>query len=254
MAKSYINLEKKIGSSLPLPGKDFTPQELDAWKNDSTLRLRDHGLTFAKVTDLPPEKPDAYDFKIEGVEPEKIQNDKTIGGFKNLAHKLGLNQAQAGEMVSWYLKDVIPALRADSEANMPKMIEAEADVQQVLTERFRGESKQRMEAADKAIRDLSVSIPDLKDFLDGTAPNGNSWMANRYHPAMVHLLSEVARMQQPDFGGHTTDPYRGESVEGIDTQIADLRANNTLNPDEVGRRLSLLYQRKVAIMNASKGR
>lgn len=254
MAKSYINLEKKIGSSIPLPGKDFTPEELKAWQNDSALRLRDTGLTFAKIQDLPPEKPDAYEFNVEGIEPEKINNDKAIAGFKNVAHKLGLNQAQAGEMVNWYLKDVIPMLKADGEAAMPKMIEDQAGIEQVLNDRFRGETKQRLADSEKATRDLSASIPDLKDLLEGTAPNGDSWMPIKYHPAWVALSSEVARMRQQDFGGHVTDPFRGETVEGIDMQIKDLRGRTDIDGEDMGQRLNELYRKKVAIANANKGR
>jgi hypothetical protein len=61
---------------------------------------------------------------------------------------------------------------------------------------------------------------------------------------MIALLSEVARMRQPDFGGHVTDQYRGETMEGIDAQIKDMRAREKeLGSEEVGNRLIPLYRR-----------
>lgn len=256
LAKSFLETKKMVGSSIRLPGKDFTPDELKAWRNDSSVRLKDHGVTIADIKNLPPEKPDAYEFKIEGVTDEQIKADKGLTGFRSVAHKLGFNNEQAAEVVNWYAKELLPALKADNEAQMPKMIEDAAEVDKVLTERFRGESKQRREESIKAIRELSATIPDLNDFLEGTAPyeNDKGWMANKDHPAMVALLSEVARMRQPDFGGHTTDQFRGETVEGIDQQIVDIRTNEKLTGEQQGARLVPLYKKKAAILAANKGR
>jgi hypothetical protein len=157
-------------------------------------------------------------------------------------------------MVDWYVKDMLPALKAETDAQMPKMIEDPADVEKLLVERFKGESKQRREESAKAVKELSATIPDLNDFLEGTAPNGDGWMANKDHPAMVALLSEVARMRQSDFGGHVTDLYRGETVEGVNQQIEDIRANDKLTGEQQGARLVPLYKKKAAIMEAAKGR
>lgn len=83
VAKSYLELEKKLGSAVSIP-KD-TDKE-DEWNNFYGKWGR-------------PGKPEEYEFpKL----PEQLKIDDQFGGsVKSLAHKMGLNKRQFQQLVEW---------------------------------------------------------------------------------------------------------------------------------------------------------
>lgn len=83
LASSYVELEKRMGSSVSIP-KD-TDKE-DVWNGFYSKWGR-------------PEKHDAYAFPEI---PKELKIDDNFGGsVKALAHKMGLNQRQFNELVNW---------------------------------------------------------------------------------------------------------------------------------------------------------
>jgi hypothetical protein len=246
IAKSYVESRKLIGNSIQLPGKDSKPEDVDRWSGETSAKLKDHGLTLAKLSDAPPEKPDGYEFTIEGATPEQIKGDKILGSFRENAHKMGLNNAQAARLVEWYMKDAVPGLTAG--ADRIEMVEDAAQVEKVLGDVFKGETKQTLAARDQAVTLLKSEIPELADFLEGTAPFGKPWMANKDHPAMVKLLKFVAEAKQQDFGGNIEGLSASDTVDSVDSQIADMRAKTDLSPAEIGKRLEPLYKKKAFLM------
>ncbi len=109
LAKSYVELEGKIGTAVQVPGNDATPEEVDAFN----ARVR-------------PESAEAYELPVpenlpEGLAPEP----EFLGEFKGLAHKIGLSQRQAASLNDWWNGMQVEAHKAQ----MVQQEEARADME-----------------------------------------------------------------------------------------------------------------------------
>ncbi len=95
LAKSYVELEKKAGQAIVLPGEKATPEEM---------------ARFRKAVGVP-EKPE--DYKLEKVE---LPNGNELDGqwdkeLRALAHKLNLSQGQLGGLHEWYFKNLVAEMQ-----------------------------------------------------------------------------------------------------------------------------------------------
>ena len=251
LAKSYLETKSMVGRSIQLPSKDSKPEDVDKWAGETGAKLKEHGFTVAKLSERPPETPDAYDFKLEGVDPQVVKDDKILGSFRTSAHKLGLNQQQASDLVNWYLKDAVPTLQ--NGAGSIEMVEDPAQVEKVLSGVFRGETKATLVARDQAVNQLKSEIPELEDFLSGTAPFGKPWMTNKDHPAMVKLLKFVAESKQQDFGGNIEGLGANDSISSTEEEIRAVRARTDVNDDKKGEMLLNLYK-KLTFLEKREGK
>jgi hypothetical protein len=91
LAKSYVELEKKIGQrGVTVPGEGAAPEEIAAYRKALGV----------------PEKPDGYGLKVpEGV-PEHAWNEASGTLLSNWAHDLALTPAQAQGLAERYAKMV----------------------------------------------------------------------------------------------------------------------------------------------------
>jgi len=197
IAKSYVELENYRGKSIGIPGND--PKEIETWKAEHLPKVQH---VFADR--LPPAKAEDYEFKFDGMADEAIKSDKTLGIFREQAHKLGLSKAQAAGLVETFAKDILPALMPEKGQDID-FIQGE-HVDALMADVFKGESTQRIAEYKQSVDLLSRDIPELKDLLnDGAVPYGQASehkaIALGDHPAMVKLIGMVAKMTQPDFGG-----------------------------------------------------
>lgn len=97
LTKGYVEAQKLIGRSVQLPGKDLKPEERTKAVKAVVDRLRKEG-----VLEATPESPDKYEIKFPEAEGWKA-NEPLIGGFKEVAHKLGMTPSQAQGLFDWYL-------------------------------------------------------------------------------------------------------------------------------------------------------
>jgi hypothetical protein len=90
LGKSYLELERKLGKSIVMPGEGATAEDVAA---------------FRKAIGTP-EKPE--DYKLEKVElPNNVELDgEWEKELRELAHKLNLSQAQLGGLHQWYFKNL----------------------------------------------------------------------------------------------------------------------------------------------------
>lgn len=89
LAKSYVELEAKLGKALVVPGEKATAEEL---------------ASFRKAVGVP-EKPE--DYKLEKVEiPGLDFSDDWDKQLKAQAHKLNLSQGQLDGLSQWYFKNL----------------------------------------------------------------------------------------------------------------------------------------------------
>lgn len=97
LTKGYVEAQKLIGRSVQLPGKDMKPEDRQKAVKEIVGRLRKEG-----VLEATPESPDKYEIKTPQVEGWKA-NDQLLGGFKEVAHKMGVTPSQAQGLFDWYL-------------------------------------------------------------------------------------------------------------------------------------------------------
>ena len=224
MAKSYVEMEKRFGRAVTIPGTDA--KEIETWKSEHLPKLQH---VFADR--LPPAKADEYEFKFDGMADEVIKSDKTLGIFREQAHKLGLSKSQAAGLVETFAKDILPALLPAKGAEVD-FIQGE-HVDSLMAEVFKGESTQRIAEYKQHVELLSHDIPELKDLLnDGVAPYGqaseNKALALGDHPAMVKLIGLVAKMTSPDFSGQANGHMSPDAQSAV-TEAKDI-IRNKQNP------------------------
>lgn len=116
LAKSARESEKLLGGMVKLPGKDATPEERDAFLNKLGR----------------PAKADDYQFTVPKDMPEGLPYDgEKAKSFKQMAHKLGLTQAQTTELHDFYIAEQVGAYNGigeQSKAAMTAKAEAATDV------------------------------------------------------------------------------------------------------------------------------
>lgn len=95
LAKSYVELEKKIGQrGVQVPGEGATPEQV---------------AEFHRALGVP-EKPDDYAIAApEGI-PAEVWSDDTAKAFQAKAHALGLTPQQAKGLAEWYARDAADAM------------------------------------------------------------------------------------------------------------------------------------------------
>jgi hypothetical protein len=84
LATSFINLEKRLGSSILIPGNNATTEEVNEYR-------RKLGV---------PESADKYTFKYKEHEAVKV-DENADKAFKELALKIGLNPKQAQDLIDF---------------------------------------------------------------------------------------------------------------------------------------------------------
>jgi hypothetical protein len=228
LAKSYLETKSMVGRSIQLPGKDSKPEDVDKWAGETSAKLKDHGYVLNKPSDPAPASPDAYEFKVEGVAPEVIKADPILNEFRAFAHSKGMNNAMANDQLAFFQAKIMPLIQKNAQGQLESvdMVEEEGQINKIIEERFKGETVTRRSEYDRGILALSPVIPDLPDFLEGTAPYGKSWIPNKSHPAIIQLISEVGRMTGQDFGGNMNS--NGNAVDH--TALSEARDIQS-NPD-----------------------
>ena len=136
LTKSYIESQKMLGNSIRLPKKDMKPEDRGKAVNDLLGRLTKEG-----IIEGAPESSDKYEINVPTVEGF-TPNEPLIGGFKQIAHKLGLPNTKAQALFDWYI-----SFQEESEVRQQTEFEnMKADMKRELG----GLYPRRMEAARRA--------------------------------------------------------------------------------------------------------
>jgi hypothetical protein len=219
LAKSYLETKSMVGRSIQLPNGDA---DLDKWAGEQSAKLKDKGYSISKF-DPVPEKPDAYEFKLEGVTPERLKGDKAIELFRQIAHKHGLSNTKAQAVLNAFQGEIVPLL-ADAAPKPPEFIEGD-QVKQLMSKAFGNEASQAIEEFKSGVTALKADIPELYDVLnEGVVEMDGKFIALADHPAIVKLVREVAKMKAQDFGGNLD----GKQTLTGDAQAAKAEADSIL--------------------------
>lgn len=229
LAKSYVETKKMIGDAALLkPPKD--PAQKAEWIKNTRPKLVEMGLLEGA-----PEKADGYEFKFDGVTPEEVQGDPGLGAFREVAHELGLSQAQAQKLALAYREKIFPAMAP----KMPTEEEARAELSKDFGDKF----NQKLDVAKRAVNTLNGQIPGFKDWLEDPA---RGFLGN--DPMYIRIMAAVGEMMGQDFAGGVGERMPGETLESIDDKIRTVRNDKTLIGDQVAEKLLPLYKTKNEIL------
>lgn len=173
LAKSLVNAQKLIGADkIQLPSDKSTEEEWDEFYNKIGR----------------PESPDKYQFNLpEGVEV----NEGMLKGFGETAHKLGLNNKQAAELLTWYNSSV-------GDINQQQAMQEAKTYEEA-------EKALKTEWGHKYDENISFAQRTAKTFALG------EMLAERNldnDPAMIKALADIGKSLSEDtIVGSTTNPF-----------------------------------------------
>jgi hypothetical protein len=218
LAKSYVNAQRMLGSSVRIPGEDASPEAREEFYQKMEAA---GGLMRKPDLENPesvnhlynqlgrPEEASGYQAEL----PEGLEFDsEALGQFNQLAHEAGLTNSQYKQMLNVYSQEKL----------------AEAEFQAQTSEQFLdqakqmwgGEFQQRAEAA-KAVKDMYMEkYPEaMKALVNG--PNGNN-------PALLSMLAELSgTFQEKGMVGSSTKHQFGTSPEEAKEKITEIMANKS---------------------------
>ncbi len=220
LAKGYVNAQRMIGSSLRIPTDDTAPEQRDSFYKKlnavpGVVRVPNEVEDEAGWNQLynklgRPESFDQYNFELpEGVEIDAQRDEQ----FKQFAHKLGLTQDQAKELVAF-----------DSQ-RQEQFLEQQDNERQgsesVLRERWGHDFDNRMHGAKTMAKILGEKYPEhMGSLING--PSGNN-------PALAIILSELNQTYAEKGNVQATGAAAtyGTSAHDAKEKIAEIQTNSS---------------------------
>ena len=234
LAKSYIESQKMIGSSIRIPSSEASEEvqkefhnKLDALPGVLKIPSPDDQEGIAKFYNKlgRPEKADGYDFIFE----DKAINDVVAGSpemgkeFGEMAHNLGLSKTQAKTLVEFEankIKNYNEQLLNSREQSMVS-----------LKKEWGNDYDARLHGAKAVAKLYADQYPEaMNELLNGPAGN---------NPAFIKMLSELGgTLQETGHKGMEQSVKYGMSREDALNMISDIRDNpkspiyDSLHPDK----------------------
>lgn len=220
LAKGYISAQSMIGRSIRIPSADASKEAIEEFYNklnevQGVARLPDfdsgEGVEdfFNKLGR--PESPDKYKFET----PEGIHLDgEALGQFSGLAHKMGLTQKQANELVAYEI---------DRINHYNESIKAQADAAiGTLKAKWGADFDNRLNGAKQVLNQYASDFPEaIEELKNSTAAN---------NPAVVQMLSDLYGSLQESGAIQPSETSRyGMTPDEAKAQISDIQ-NNRAHP------------------------
>lgn len=172
LARSYKELEGRLGAAIFKPGEGATEEEVAAFHKKMGR----------------PDKPE--DYTIKSALPKDALSDEFLGTLKGAAHKIGLSQDQAAVLMSAVDSIVKPAIEKvqgqQAEAQrleLGKKTQAKASAKQALS----------TEWADKFDANLAVSRGALLKLADADTVKAVNDSGLGDHPGFIKLLYKIGK-------------------------------------------------------------
>lgn len=140
VAKLAREQSKLLGNAIRIPGKDATPEEVQAYREKLGV----------------PKTVDEYEFSVPKDLPADLPYDaERATGFKAVSHELGLTKAQAQGVHDWAVKNAVgdtTAMKAASEARNAEIAKGETEKLVKMWGPLDGETaRANLAYADKAL-------------------------------------------------------------------------------------------------------
>lgn len=204
LIKGHVELQDYRGRSIAMPNGESKPEDFDKWATEQGGKLKDHGYTIAKLGDQRPESPDAYQYKVEGVDNEVLKGDELMKEWRKDSHELNLNNKQSQAALDLLANKYLPRLMPKQEP-APEEIKGAEAVKAVLTDVFKADFPQVNANYNLAIKNLQMDNPELTDVMkDSLAFYKGKAISVFDHPVMRKIFSDWGASMQQDFGGNIT--------------------------------------------------
>ena len=188
LAKSYIELQRMVGNSVRIPAADASDEAKQDFLNkikdvDGVLLKNDENL-FDKLGR--PEAPEKYNLQ-DALKEDLLKSapylEDEVNDFKSIAHKIGLTDSQAKQLVEMRLGAIEGEVKAVEETR----IAAEGHLKKLWGQEYNN----RLDAARKLIGVYSDKGPEYKDAIEQlvNSPAGNN-------PVLLQMMSELAETYQ----------------------------------------------------------
>lgn len=171
LAKSYVNLEKMLGSQnrVPVPNEHSAPEEWEAF--------------FQKTGR--PNKPEEYELKVDDNLKAAGIDEKMLGEYQGMAHKLGLSKKQMAELTAFHFGKVGAQL-TEAQGAQAKAMEAGVAA---LKQEWGAAYEQNLAMAERGAAAAGLTPDVLK-----TTPE----LSN--NPHFIKAMAKVAQMTAEQSG------------------------------------------------------
>lgn len=216
LAKSYVDTKAMVGNSIRIPTDEAGDEQLGEFYGKladvkGVMRKPDESNTEAMSSYYNsmgrPEEAANYDFQI----PEGTQYDEGgMSEFKDLAHEMGLTNAQASKLIQYEMKR--------SESLSENYNTSKVDHEATLRKTWGNEYDNKLATAKRAAEVYGEKYPDaISELVNG--PSGNN-------PALLIMLSEIGKQfKETGAVGNIESRHFGVSAEEAVQKISDIKMN-----------------------------
>lgn len=216
LAKGYVSAQRLVGSSIRIPSEDAGQEQLNEFyskleKVPGIARLDGSDEAKQQLYNKLGRPAEAKDYNLQL--PEGIAADETtLNGFKELAHKVGLSNEQAQNLVQYEAQRV-----AQYNNNMNQQ---RTHAEQVLKQQWGNDYDNRLSGAKAAAKVFLDQYPDqMTDLMQGPAGN---------NPALLSILSQLAEsLQEKGNVQLSTTPKYGMTPDEARIKIDEIMANKS---------------------------
>lgn len=189
LAKSYVNLQSMVGSSLRIPSADASAEakeeffkKLESVEGIARMPSKEDETAFLSFMNKlgRPESPEAYELPQSDSLLKDESKMKAASEFKKFAHSIGLTNKQAKALMDMDLARV--STQEEETVNF-----AERGVQ-ALKKEFGEAFEGRAQLASAMAKELVKKYPEFKDSLRNPSV--------AYNPVLIHALAELGKVNQ----------------------------------------------------------
>ena len=230
LVKRALDLRKQVSSSIKIPGKDATPEQVK---------------TYNKALGIP-EKPEEYEFP-------KIPDDQLTDDIKSARaqwakqfHQMGVPKETAKSVMNMLSEDIQKAQAAQVEADKAFA----RDQEEKLRSEWAGDEYDKNSTlANRALREFSErsSVP-LEELTKMEMKDGRLLLDNA---SMVRLFAAIGReMSEGSLGPVLTDSERdtmGDELRNVRKQISEAQTEGD------SKRANKLYQKEQSLIAKMEG-
>lgn len=217
LAKSYVHLNKMMGSSIRIPSEEASDEAKAEFYNKlknvpGVLKMPDASNqeelnAFYKALGRP-DSPDNYDLKLPQDVPEELIDKETLNSFKEQAYNLGLNSQQVQKLIEF-----------DTQRQMhlyDRMEQDHKQGQEILKKMWGNDFDNRSAAAKKMIEQYGAKYPEAaKQLLSKHVTD----------PLVYQMLAELGQIYQERGHIQAKSLNFGLTPEEARAKIQEIRSN-----------------------------
>tara|TARA_E500000305_G_scaffold37738_1_gene29012 strand:- start:2838 stop:3647 length:810 start_codon:yes stop_codon:yes gene_type:complete len=191
LAKTVVHQQKRLGNTITMPKTDDEMEQV-----------------YTKLGR--PEDPSKYNVTI----PEDYQpffEEKNLDEFKNVAHKIGLNDKQVGALLEYQMNTI-----KHEEENEPAEISRQkSETESVLKQEWGYDYDKKVAAADRALK--VYGDDELRDLITNSSAGNN--------PAVIRFFARLGQEVTEDMAQNTQNNRLSVSSLASNGEIAKIMSD-----------------------------